>query len=87
MKVFRYYIPYFIWNGAVWILAVRALSAREKLQLVDELWMSVATELDALEVSAEAKGMLDERWAAFLQDPASALTLEQFKERLKALRA
>jgi hypothetical protein len=39
-----------------------------------------------LEVSTEAKGMLDERWAAFLQDPASALTLEQFKERLKALR-
>jgi hypothetical protein len=25
---------------------VRALSAREKLQLVDELWMSVAPELD-----------------------------------------
>ena len=22
LKVFRYYIPYFIWNGAVWILAV-----------------------------------------------------------------
>ena len=65
---------------------VRALSAREKLQLVDELWISVAPELDALEVSKEEKGMLDKRWAAFLEDPAAALTLEQFKERLKALR-
>ena len=62
----------------------RALSAREKLQLVDELWLSVAPELDALEVPEEAKTMLDERWAAFLRDPASALALEQFKQRLKA---
>ena len=65
---------------------VRALSAREKLQLVDELWVSVAPELDALEVSAEEKGMLDERWATILKDPASALTLDQFKERLKTRR-
>jgi len=65
---------------------VQALSARQKLQLVDELWVSLAPELDALEVSAEEKGMLDERWAAFLKDPASSLTLGQFKERLKARR-
>ena len=65
---------------------VRALSVREKLQLVDELWVSVAPELDALEVSAEEKGMLDEIWAAFLKDPVSTLTLEQFKERLKTRR-
>ena len=65
---------------------VRALSAREKLQLVDELWLSVAPELDALEVSEEEKTMLDERWAAFLKDPDSALTLEQFKDRLRTLR-
>jgi len=65
---------------------VRALSAREKLQLVDELWVSVAPELDALEVSTEEKEMLDERWATFLKDPVSTLTLEQFKERLKTRR-
>ena len=65
---------------------VRALSAREKLQLVDELWLSVATELDALAVSEEEKTALDERWAAFLKNPASALSLGQFQERLKTLR-
>ena len=65
---------------------VRALSAREKLQLVDELWASVGPELDALEVSGEERRMLDERWATFLKHPASALTLEQFKERLKTRR-
>lgn len=66
---------------------VRALSAREKLQLVDELWVSMAPDLSRLEVSEEAKGILDERWAAFLKDPSSALTLEEFKERVKALRS
>ena len=65
---------------------VRALSAREKLQLVDELWMFVAPELDTLAVSEEEKGMLDDRWATFLKSPAAALTLDQFKERMKALR-
>ena len=64
---------------------VQALSAQEKLLLVDALWLSVAPVLDTLEVSEEEKGMLDERWAAFLKDPASALTLGQFKRRLNAL--
>ena len=65
---------------------VQALSAEEKLLLVDALWLSVAPELDTLQVSEEEKGMLDERWASFLKDPASALTLGQFKRRLNALR-
>ncbi len=66
---------------------VRALSVREKLQLVDELWLSVAPELDALEVSEEEKVTLNGRWAAFLKNPASALTVQEFKERLKTLRS
>jgi toxin ParE1/3/4 len=28
LKIFRYYIPYFIWNNAVWILAVAHGSRR-----------------------------------------------------------
>src|ERR1035438_2692669 len=64
---------------------VRALSAREKLQLLDELWQEVAHHLDTLEVSQTEKELLDLRWAAFLRGPA-ALSLEQFKERVQALR-
>lgn len=62
------------------------MSAREKLQLVDELWRDVARDLEALDVSAAEKELLDERWAAFLRDPSSALDLEQFKEKIKSLR-
>jgi putative addiction module component (TIGR02574 family) len=65
---------------------VRALSAREKLELVDKLWQDVAHDLDSLEVSETEKELLDQRWAAFLRDPADALTLEQFKERVNVLR-
>ena len=66
---------------------VRALSAREKLQLLDELWQNVAHDLDSLEVSETEQKLLDQRWAAFLRDPAAALSLEQLKEQVKALRA
>jgi putative addiction module component (TIGR02574 family) len=63
---------------------VRELPVRDKLRLVDDLWLSIAPELESLDVSGEEKEILDERWQAFLSDPASALTLEQFQERMKA---
>ncbi len=65
---------------------VRALSPQEKLQLVDEIWLSVAPQLDSLVVSREEKDLLDARWTAFLNDPSSALTMEQFQEKMQKLR-
>jgi putative addiction module component (TIGR02574 family) len=65
---------------------VKALSAREKLELVDELWKDVARELETLDVTPEEKQLLDERWADFLRDPSSALTLEQLQERVNTIR-
>lgn len=64
---------------------VQNLPVREKLRLVDELWLSMAPELNSLEVSQEEKATLDDRWANFLGDPASALSLEEFQQRMKAL--
>jgi putative addiction module component (TIGR02574 family) len=66
---------------------VQSLSVREKLELVDELWKAVSPELDAMEVTQEEKEILDGRWAAFLQNTSSALTVDQFKKELNALRA
>ena len=40
-------------------------------------------DLDTLEVSPEEKEVLDERWANFLCDPGSALTLEGFVRRMQ----
>ncbi|NJL18993.1 MAG: addiction module protein [Bdellovibrionaceae bacterium] len=66
---------------------VQALTVREKLELVDDLWKSVSAELDAMEVTQDEKDLLDGRWSEFLQDPAAALTVDQFKKELNALRA
>jgi putative addiction module component (TIGR02574 family) len=66
---------------------VRDLTVREKLQLVDELWTSIGPELATLEVTEEEQKALDTRWAAYIKNPASALTLEQFKTKMKSLRA
>jgi putative addiction module component (TIGR02574 family) len=65
---------------------VQNLPVREKLQLVDDLWLSMAAQISALNVSEEEKILLDERWASFLKDPAATLTLDQFDEKLRALR-
>ncbi len=65
---------------------VQALSVREKLELVDEIWESVSSDTDSLEVTQEEKDILDRRWADFLGNPSSALTLADFKTKINALR-
>lgn len=65
---------------------VQALSVREKLELVDEIWKSVSSDLETLEVTPAEKALLDQRWAAFLENPAAALTLDQFKDKLSSHR-
>jgi putative addiction module component (TIGR02574 family) len=64
---------------------VRALSPREKLQLLDDLWRDVARDLNSVEVSEAEKELLDQRWAAFLRNPDAGLTLKQFQQRLKTM--
>ena len=40
---------------------VMALSTAEKLELIDELWISIEPELEQAEVSEEEKDLLDSR--------------------------
>jgi len=66
---------------------IKALSAWERLQLVDELWTQLSHEIDSLEASSEEKHLLDARWQQYLNDPVTALSLDEFKARLRARRA
>ena len=66
---------------------VNNLPVQKKLELVDELWLSMKTELDSMDVTNEAKEVLDERWTAFLADASSALTIEEFRKKMKAHRS
>ena len=65
---------------------VQELPVREKLKLVDEIWKDVAQELEVMEISSEEKQILDGRWETFLNNPDSALTSEDFINRLNVLR-
>jgi putative addiction module component (TIGR02574 family) len=61
---------------------VEALSATEKLQLLDEIWVSVAAEISHSEVSPEEKRLLEERWRGYERNPESALTLGELKRKI-----
>jgi putative addiction module component (TIGR02574 family) len=65
---------------------ILALSDDEKEELVDEILLSISQKNDDAELSSEVKEQLDSRWARFLANPESALTVEQFKVQLAALR-
>lgn len=66
---------------------VQSLSVREKLELVDEIWQTVSPDFEELEINQEEKELLDSRWAMFLQNPTTVLSVDQFKKELNALRA
>ena len=64
---------------------VQGLTAIDKLQLVDKLWLSLGSQLEKLEVTETEKRLLDSRWEAYVRDPDSALTTDQFKAKVDAL--
>lgn len=65
---------------------VEALSVQDKLALVDDLWVAVSADVEALEVSHVERELLDQRWEEFRKSPESALTIEEFKLRLAKAR-
>ncbi len=63
---------------------IRQLTKEEKLQLVEDLWDAIAAMPDDLPVSEEEKALLDNRFAAHVESPGDAMTLEEFKKNLSA---
>ncbi len=60
------------------------LSPSEKLQLVEDLWDDLAATPDAVPVHDWQKKELARRKASLAQNPASALTWEEVKRRVRA---
>jgi putative addiction module component (TIGR02574 family) len=58
------------------------LSVVEKLQLVENIWDSLAVNPDDVPVPKAHQDELDRRWAEHQTDPGSALTLDEFNRRL-----
>ena len=59
------------------------LSRAERLQLVEDLWDSIAQEDGELSVSEAKRAELRRRKQRFLQHPSSGRTWEQVKERAR----
>jgi len=63
---------------------VQNLPVREKLQLVDDLWLSDGGTNKRAECVRRGKDTTDERWASFLKIQTQRLTLEQFQEKMES---
>ena len=60
----------------------RKLSIPERLQLVEDIWDSIAQDAKALPLTPEQQAELDRRWAEHERDPASAIPREQIRNEL-----
>jgi putative addiction module component (TIGR02574 family) len=59
------------------------LSVAERLQLVEDLWDSIATEPEVMELTDAQKEDLDRRMAEHRPDPGSAIPWEEVRARLR----
>lgn len=63
-------------------MTIEQLSAEEKFQLVEDIWDSLAARPENIPVTPAQKAELDRRWADHQKNPASALSLDEFKRQL-----
>ncbi|MBM4035325.1 MAG: addiction module protein [Planctomycetes bacterium] len=66
------------------VASIFDLSPSEKLQLVEDLWDDLAASPDAVPVHEWQKKELARRKATLMQNPASVLTWEEVKRRVRA---
>lgn len=59
-----------------------ALSIPERIQLVEDIWDTIAVHADAIELSAEEKRIVDERLDAFHKNPAAGSPWEEVFKRI-----
>ena len=60
------------------------LPISERLQLVEDLWDSIAGELESAPLPESLKVEMNRRMEAYLKDPSASLSLEEVRRRMKA---
>ena len=60
----------------------RNLTIPERLDLVEDIWDSIARDAQSLELTAEERAELDRRLAEHERDPSSAIPWETVKDEL-----
>lgn len=59
------------------------LNIAERIQLVEDIWDSISTTTQEIDLTEAQKTELDNRLEAFKQNPESGSTWEQVKQRLQ----
>ena len=59
------------------------LSISERIQLAEDIWDSISTTTQEIDLTEEQKTELDNRLETFQQNPQSGSTWEQVKKRLQ----
>lgn len=65
---------------------VMSLSVPERIQLVEDIWDSIAELPEEVPLTAEQKAELDRRLDAYHQDPAEGSPWGMVRERIRARR-
>jgi len=60
-----------------------ALSIPERIQLVEDIWDTIAAEAESIELTEEEKRTIDERLAAYHQNSQLGSPWEEVLERIK----
>jgi len=66
------------------IAELRELPVTERLQLIEDLWTSIAEDQDALPDPPAVVAELRARKARFMANPSSGVPWEQAKERVRS---
>ncbi len=67
------------------ISQVSALSTTDQLRLVQEIWDRLPKDVGT-QLTLAQRLELDRRWSEYKNDPSTALTEEEFRERIKTAR-
>jgi putative addiction module component (TIGR02574 family) len=65
-------------------LGIDRMSPDERLQLVQEIWDSIAGEAEAATLTEAQQQEVDRRWAAHLANPQAAIPWEQVEAEIRA---
>jgi putative addiction module component (TIGR02574 family) len=66
------------------LVDILELSVAERIQLVEDIWDSIANIPEAIQLTDAQKRELDRRLASFAQDPDQGISWEELKEKLGA---
>ncbi len=61
---------------------ILALSIPERIQLVEDIWVTIAANLDAVKLSEEEKKIIDERLEAYYKNPNLGNPWEEVYKKL-----